>query len=486
MACSPQVVRDSSAPARTGEVWNGVLSRLRADLPALALEAWILPLAAEHGDAGLRLACPTAFHLERVRERFLGQIERHAEALCGARVPVTLWVGAAPAEATLAADETSLPEQKSPAELLRAVCARALPAPPAREVAEDHDEPPRHDFETFVAGPGNALAREACLALVRGRLAVSPLFLAADHGLGKTHLASAVVQAARARGERAVYASAEQFTNELLDSIRGQRTAAFKRRYRELVDVLVLEDVQFLRGKRQTQLELLHTLEQLARRGARVLLSAERLPRAIPDLDGRLASRMGSGLCAEIEPPDAALRRAILAARAQAAGVDVPAACLDRIVEAVAGSVRDLEATLIQLLASASLLRRPIDLALVESSLRKVLPHDGGAGVGPERIAELVAAHFGTTPAALASRSRRRDVLLPRQLAMYLCTLYTDASLERIGRAFARNHPSVANAVRAVERAIAGRPALCSRVEGLRAEIEALRGGRRGPRRAPR
>jgi chromosomal replication initiator protein len=148
--------------------------------------------------------------------------------------------------------------------------------------------------------------------------------------------------------------------------------------------------------------------------------------------------------------------------------------------------VRDLEAALVQLVASASLLRRPIDLPLVEAALRKVQPRGGAGGLDPEHIAEIVAAQFHTTPAALASRSRRREVLLPRQLAMYLSTRHTHASLERIGRAFARNHPSVANAVRAVERALAARPALRERIEALRAEIEALGGGRKGPRRAGR
>jgi chromosomal replication initiator protein len=485
MTCPPQVARNSSVSARTDEIWSGVLRRLGDELPPLALDTWIRPLSAEVTAEGLRLACPSAFHRERVRERFLALIERCAEQAAGARVAVVLDVREEMAVAAGEAPEDSAAHAEEPRRAERsasATGARGL-APSCAE-PEPGGELPRHDFESFVGGAENALAREACLALVRGRLALSPLYLVAAPGLGKTHLASAVVHEARKRGLRVLYASAEQFTNELMDAIRSQRTAQLKRRYRELLDVLVLEDVHFLHGKKQTQLELLHTLEHLARRGARVLLSAERLPREIPDLDGRLVSRMASGLCAEIEPPGPELRRAILAARAAASGVELPPPCMERIVEAVAGSVRDLEAALVQILASASLLRRPIDPALVESALRKVLPRAGGAGPDPERIAEIVAAHFGTTAAALGSRSRRRDVLLPRQLAMYLCTLYTDASLERIGRAFGRNHPSVGSAVRAVERALASRPAQRAQFDALRAEIEALAGDRKGPRRS--
>jgi chromosomal replication initiator protein len=306
---------------------------------------------------------------------------------------------------------------------------------------------------------------------------MSPLFLVGQHGIGKTHLAAAAACEAREQSSaRVVYASGEQFTNELLAAIRSNRTAEFKARYRRDCDLLVLEDVQFVRGKRQTQLELLHTLESLSQRGARVLLTAERLPREIPDLDPRLASRMSSGLCAEIEAPDAELRRAILRSKAAAGGVRLPPGAIDRLVAAVPGSVRDLEAVLIQLVASASLLKRTIDLELVESALRKVLPSSAIGGVDPERVVETVAIAFQTTPSALASRTRRREVLVPRQLAMYLCTRYTDASMQRIAQLFGRNHPSVANAVRAVERGLLERAPLRYKVEALIARLDALSG----------
>lgn len=482
MTCPPQVERATSASGQTSAVWMAVFARLREELPSLALEAWIEPIADQLTLEGLSLGCPNAFHLERVRERYLARIERYAAEANGSPVPVMLRVAAA-------SDETTPATAGRPLEAVRTavVSARTLapksPEPVAGVSAET--DLPAHDFASFVVGPGNALAREACAALARGRqLAVSPLYLVAASGLGKTHLAAAVAREVRARGERALYVSAEQFTNELMAAIRAQSTEALKRRYRDQCDVLVLEDVQFLRGKRQTQLELLHTLEQLVHRGARILLTAEQLPRDIPDLDPRLASRLASGLCAEIEPPTPELRRAILHERAAAAGVAVPPACVERIVAAAAGSVRDLESAMVQVLASASLLRRPIDVELVEMALRKLTPRSASGSVEPARIAEIVATHFQLTPAALASRSRRREVLLPRQIAMVLCMQHTDASMEQVGRTFGRSHPAVANAPRALKAALAARPALEERLAAIRSEIEALTGARKGPRRA--
>jgi chromosomal replication initiator protein len=338
-------------------------------------------------------------------------------------------------------------------------------------------------FDTFLVGPPNALAREAAFALAEARQReVNPLYLAGDGGQGKTHLARAVALSARGQQARVVYTSAEGFTAEFLGSLRSASVPRFKRRYREECDVLVLEDVDFLRGKQSTQLELFHTVAHLLDAGARVVFTGARLPRQIPDLERRLGDQMASGLVAELAPPDAELRRRILRARAAAGGIRLPDDCLERLVEAVRGSVRDLESVLGQIVASAALLKQPVDLALTEAALRK-LGGDAGAPLGlrrvsPREVIELVAAFFRTTPEAMASRSRRRDVLLPRQLAMYLCRRFTDASLSEIGRALGRDHPAVLNAVSAVEKLILERAPLRYQVEALCGRLEHLRAPR--------
>ena len=275
---------------------------------------------------------------------------------------------------------------------------------------------------------------------------------------------------------RVLYASAETFTNEFMASIRGKRMEEFKRRFRNGCDMLVVEDVQFLGAKRATQLELFHTLTHLIDVGARVVLTSDRLPRSISGLDPRLGSQMAAGFVAEIERPDAQVRRRILASKAAAGGVRLPDDCLDLLVERVRANVRDLIGVLTQLVASAALLKRPIDRELTRAALHKVAPEPGDARhLDAKAVIQVVAAFFQKSPEALASRSRRRDVLVPRQLAMYLCRRYTDASAGEIAKAFGRSHPAVNNAVRVVELRMLEHAPLRYQVEALTERLDALR-----------
>jgi chromosomal replication initiator protein len=459
------------------ELWGGVVRRLGAELPPHALEAWVRPLVAEPGPAGLRLCCPSAFHRSRIEARLLRRIERCVEAEAGRRLAIELVVrepGAARAATEPGSCQGEGPDPGAP--------EGARAEPPARPAAPSAraswQASLSQSFESFVVGPCNALAREAALAVARdAQRPANPLYLVSDPGLGKTHLARALVVEASRRGrDRCVYESAEAFTGHFLAAIRGRGMDRFKRRYRQECGLLVLEDVHFLRAKTATQLELFHTLSHLIDAGVRVVLTGDRLPRDIDDLDARLRSRMGAGLVAEIEPPDASVRREILRSKASHGGVRLPDECVDLLVEPLRGSVRDLEGALIQLVASASLLKRPIDLELTRRALHKLAPMDPrGPLLEVGGVVRTVAAFFGTTPEQLAARSRRRDVVLPRQLAMYLCLRFTDAPRAAIAHALGRDHPSVANAERKVERAILERAPLRYQVEELSARLERLR-----------
>src|SRR5271157_427189 len=454
-------------------IWDGVLRRLGAEIPSFALEAWVRPIVARVDESGLHLLCPSAFHRERLRERFLKPILASACAEAGRAIDVHLRIAEESSRVAREAGEAESPPA-SPAHSADAdrsgSAAAHPPAPVQRSLS--------HTFETFVVGSCNALAREAALALAHGRqLGVSPLFLCSESGLGKTHLAHAVAAEARREGtERVVYASSESFVSDFLSSIRAQRMAGFKRRFRQECDLLVIEDVQFFGGKKSTQLELFHTMDHLLSAGARILLTADRLPRDIGALDGRLRSQMTGGLVAEIEPPDAQVRRQILRAKAAAGGVHIPEPCLDRLVDGARGSVRDLEGVLIQLVASAALLKRPIDLELTEAALRKLVPSALAEGrpMEPEVVIQVVASYFKTTAQALASRSRRRDLVAPRQLAMYLARRYTIAPLQQIGAALGRDHPAVSHALTTVGRQILERAPLRYQVEALSARLDAL------------
>ena len=453
-------------------------------MPPFALEAWIGPLVPRGStpdqggpDTRLTLGCPTAFHRDRVRERFLSEIERCAALEAGAPVAVDLVV-APPLRATAPAPAQPARETSAPP-----------PQPATARAAHDGGESPDpqrafpYRFDNFVVGTCNALAREASLAVARrAQRALNPLVLTAAQGLGKTHLARAIVNEARQNGEtRAIYASAEGFTNDFTHSIQSRRADEFKRRFRHGCRLLVIEDVQFLDArKRATQLELFHTICHLLDVGARVVLTADRLPRDIEGLDPRLSSKLSSGLVAELDAPDAIVRREILRQKAADGGVRLPDACRELIVESVRGSVRDLEGVLIQLVAMASLLKRPIDPELTLVALRKLAPIAAlrrALEIGD--VVASVAAYFKQPPDALAARSRRRDVLLPRQLAMYLGHRYTSASLSEIGAALGRDHSAAANAVRKIERRILEHAPLRYQVEALCARLDGMVGERR-------
>jgi chromosomal replication initiator protein len=460
-------------------------------VPAFVVEAWVRPLVAEANGERIRLLCPSALHRERVRERFLPRIRMHAAVEAGKTVEFDLDLAAPGSEPCRAAVEPRAASDARDARDARAPsatadAARGTRSPAARErprpsgaprSAEQHSLP--YSFDNFVVGACNRLAREASLAVAHGtQRSVNPLYLASAPGLGKTHLARAIAGARAQCDARVIYASAEAFTNQFTGALRNRKIEDFKRRFRSHCDLLVVEDVQFLGGKRATQLELFHTLSHLVAIGARVVLTADRLPGEIGGIDERLRSHMSAGLVATLERPDSLVRREILRAKAAHGGVRLPDDCLDRLVDGVRGSVRDLEGALVQLVTTSSLLKRPIDLELTEQALAKV-----AATGAPQRrlsieaITEVVAKLFATTPAALAARSRRREVRVPRQLAMYLCRIYTQQPAAEIARAFGRLHPSVSNAAKVVERQLLESAPFRYKVEAITARLDELERG---------
>jgi chromosomal replication initiator protein len=449
--------------------WDGVVRRLEAEVPAFVIEAWVRPLIAESDGEKLRLLCPSALHRERVRERFLDAIRGHAAAEAGKTVEIEL---------DLAASKLERRVPSAPALATRDACARPAPDPQPRthklRKPEQHSLP--YTFDNFVVGACNRLAREASLAVAQdAQRSVNPLYLASASGLGKTHLARAIAEARSRSDGRVIYASSESFTNQFTGAIRNRKIDEFKQRFRSGCDLLVVEDVQFLGGKKATQLELFHTLSHLVAIGARVVLTADRLPGDISGLDERLRSHMAAGLVATLETPDSLVRREILRVKAASGGIRLPDECLTLLVDVVRGSVRDLEGVLVQLVTSSSLLKRPIDLELTEQALAKVsalrIPK---RRLAIDTIIEAVAKLYETTPAALASRSRRKDVTIPRQLAMYLCRNYTQQPASAVARAFGRKHPSVSNAEKVVEQQVLVSAPFRYKVEAISARLDEL------------
>ena len=422
--------------------WEAVRGVLRQRIGAAAFERWFAPVEAALEAQTLVLHCPDRFSRDWVERRYgrlLGELR-------GAGHPIEYRVAAESGRSNPGARD------------------RPPGRPPARPQTT---APPEPGFEAFVAGPGNVLALEAARAVARGQAGhCIPLVLAGGSGLGKTHLCRAL---RRALGEGTVYRSSEEFTTEVTGALRSGQMDAFRQRYRRSLNVLILEDVQFFAGKRATQVELFHTLDHLLTSGKPVVLSAERAPQEIDGLDPKLASRMSSGLVACITPPEHKTRRAILREKAAGGGVRLPDDCLELLAARPIRSVRDLLAGLNQVVARAALLQRSISIELVEEALAAVAVPGRSRSI--EEIIELVARACGTTLEELRGRSRRRSVVRPRQVAMYLARRYTDASLKEIGGAFGRDHSGVLYSLEAVEKRVAERPQLRYELEALVARI---------------
>ncbi len=499
----------------TPEVWNGVLRRLQSEIPSFSYEAWLAPLEAHPNGRDLLLVCPSTFHRERIRDHYLPRIDaclrqemgsdshslltielgvKARRAAAGVHFEATPETTAAAVvdEAGAKRDATRMPEARraereplarairghDPSESTDATAAAidsGVGARESRPLAPAAESAP-HIFDTFVVGPCNALAREAALAVARNQQrGLSQLYLCAESGMGKTHLSRAIAAEARSVGASAVqYVSAETFTNHFMSALRSNRTGDFKRRYRGRNQLLVVEDVQFLEKKDATQLEFFHTVAHVLDAGGRVVLTGDRMPSQMLGLRDRLRSQLMGGFVAELEPPDAQLRRAILRSKAAYGGWRLPADCLDLLVESVGGSVRDLEGFLIQLVTTSALLSQPIDLALTRDAIAKKCPtrQDGRPRLSIRDVIRAVAAFFQTSPERLASKSRKQEILLPRQLAMYLCRRYTEASVSEIGQALGRDHPAVRNAIEKMERSILEKPKVRYQVEALVERLE--------------
>ncbi len=343
---------------------------------------------------------------------------------------------------------------------------------------------PRFTFEQFVIGAGNRFAHAAALAVAElPAQAYNPLFLHSSPGLGKTHLLHAIAAYVGRHGSglRVRYATIEEFTSEFVEALRARRTASFKERFRT-ADVVLIDDVQFLAGRTKTREEFFHTFNALLDSGRQLVLTSDRAPEEIPDLEARLTERFRAGLVVELDRPTLAVRRAILAIRARVDGVEVSEEVLDEIAIQVSTSVRALEGALIRVVAYASLQNEPPTAALVRHVLARLSGSSGGeAPAGIDRIVEAAALEFGVEPQALLARDRRAGVTRARHVAMYIARETTGASLPEIGRRMGnRNHTTVLHAVNRVGDALTADPDLRRSVDNLRQQLDQSTDGRPG------
>ncbi|KAF0111342.1 MAG: chromosomal replication initiator protein [Chloroflexi bacterium] len=300
----------------------------------------------------------------------------------------------------------------------------------------------KYNFDKFVVGSSNRLAHAACLAVAENPAqAYNPLFLYGGVGLGKTHLLHAIGNFARSQGQQVLYVSSEEFTNDLINAIRTHNTPAFRDRYRR-IDILLVDDIQFIAGKESTQEEFFHTFNTLHGQDKQIVMSSDRPPKVMNTLEERLRSRFEWGLTADIQPPDLETRIAILRVKAERSHHIVPAGILELIARQFTSNIRELEGALTRVMAYSDLRGKPLTDDLVNVALTDLIPQRNT--FEPARVVDVVASVFGITPEKLLGRGRTREVALPRQVVMYLLRQEANVSLPKIGQVLGgRDHTTV-------------------------------------------
>ncbi len=452
------------------QTWTRLLEAAREELPDPTVRTWlepVEPIALQEGR--LILGAPDQFAVEWNASKHAPLLARLADRTVGSRLDIVFQVQA---------DRAARPQMDF------------FVAPPA---SAEHVERPgratrplneRYAFKTFVIGKSNELAAAAAHAVAEAPgKTYNPLFIYGATGLGKTHLMQAVAHAVldRAPASHVVYMGAEQFINEVIESIHGRTMVEFRRQYRSEVDIFLVDDVHFLEGKEMTQEEFFHTFNALHEAGKQIVLTSDRPPKEIPGLESRLVSRFEWGMVADVGQPDLEHRIAILRKKAEQDHLEltIPDDVLRFIAEHVRSSVRELEGCIIKLLLFASLKHREVTIDLAREALADKIRHPaGGPADQPasvpsvDRVQEVVARRWGVTPEGLRSKARTKTLTVPRQVAMFLAREIIGLQLVEIGQAFGgRDHSTVIHSLGKVQREMAGDRKFRDRVELARREL---------------
>jgi len=407
------------------QAWQATLGQLQMEMPRATFDTWVRDVdLLAYEDGAFILGVQNAYARDWLENRLLSTVKRVLAGVMGRTVEVrfTVWQG------ETAEEDSSKVAEGEEASAERSAAHRLLN--------------PRYTFDTFVVGPSNRLAHAAAQAVAENPArAYNPLFVYGGVGLGKTHLLHAVGNSVATSGLQVLYVTSEEFTNDLINSIRNHTTDAFRERYRR-IDVLLIDDIQFIAGKESTQEEFFHTFNALHGQDRQLVISSDRPPKALVTLEERLRSRFEWGLTADIQPPDFETRLAILRSKAERAARQVRPEYLEMIARRVQSNIRELEGALTRILAFSDLSGVPLSTELVEMTLAELMPR--GSMLTPDRIISAVADHFGIDEDRLLSRDRSRQVALPRQVAMFLIREETDASLPQIGDVLGgRDHTTV-------------------------------------------
>jgi len=421
--------------------WNKVMHILRDEIGSTSFEIWFsMAKFTEARGNTIYISVPNTLTKEWIEARYLNTMLTHLRALTDQ-------------DASLEIITESQPHTEGSSSFLNS----------------------KYTFDTFVVGNSNRFAHAACYAVGEApSRAYNPLFIYGGVGLGKTHLMQAIGHhiLQKYRSVTVTYVSSEQFTNELISSIRDDNTSGFRNKYRN-IDVLLIDDIQFLAGKERTQEEFFHTFNSLYEANKQLVISSDRPPRNIPTLEDRLRSRFEWGLICDIQPPDLETRIAILRKKAQMENLNVPYDILDYIANSIESNIRELEGALIRLVAYATVTGRPLDMELATEALKDILPPPRPRKITIEMIQKEVCSYYNIEMSELLSKKRNKQLVVPRQVAMFLCRKFTDASYPQIGDQFGgRDHTTVIHAAEKVEKELDSDPELAATIDELSKRLD--------------
>lgn len=405
------------------QAWQATLSQLQSEMPKASFDTWVSSAElVRYQENVFVVGVHNAYARDWLDDRLGATMSRLLSGMMGSpqQVQFNVWH-----------KELEAARKDEPAEV-------RAPEPSRQNTNVN----PRYTFENFIVGSSNRMAHAASQAVADNPAhAYNPLFLYGSVGQGKTHLLHAIGNTALKQGLQVLYVSSEEFANDLINSIRTHNTQAFRDRYRS-IDVLLIDDIQFIAGKESTQEEFFHTFNTLHGQEKQIVISSDRPPKAMVTLEERLRSRFEWGLTVDIQPADLEMRAAILRSKAERANRNVPAEILDSIARQVQSNIRELEGALTRVLAYADLSGKTLSPELVQVALADLLPQR--SALEPRQVVKLVASTFGLSTERLLGRDRSREVALPRQVAMYILREEENISLPQIGEALGgRDHSTV-------------------------------------------
>jgi chromosomal replication initiator protein len=438
--------------------WKKIKSAIKKRIPSHSYRMWIEPLEMEQADERTWVIfCPNFFSKKRVQDLYGQMIKDEIHRSLGKDGELTFKISRANGGLKCQGDDAL--QIPLPNDMVRPYNGRFL----------------RKDFtfEHFVVGTNNDFAYSASLSLAsRKECQQNALFLLSDTGLGKSHLAQAIGHHVLSifPDDRVYYITAEDFSNEMIQAYRHDAIDKFKGKYRNQCDVLLLEDVHYLSGKERTQIELAHILDTLFESGKRIIFSSCYLPADIPKLNDKLRSRLGCGLISTIDPPDFRTRVRILRKKTELNAYHIPEIVIQYLAEELADDVRQLESGLNGVAAKSSLLGMPIDLGLAESVVKNIIRQRKRITI--DVIKKLVCQYYNVSFEDLMSRSRRQNVVRPRQMGIYLSRRYTDTPLQAIGKSFNRYHATALHSINCIERGLREDGSIQKQVEFFRQKLE--------------